>query len=85
MIRAPERRISCLSRSFSSLRRVRVLMLFKATLRAWGGKELAKEMVWMTAGRTRRGQPFGSGTLAIATLGRFATSPRAFVYWLVLE
>src|SRR5437867_4080418 len=62
------REISFLSLSISSLSRMRALMLFAATLRAWVREVCAREIVWMTAERTRRGQPLGRAIAAARRL-----------------
>ena len=53
------------SRSISSLSRMRALMLFAATLRAWVRDVCTREIVWMTAERTRRVLFFGRGILRV--------------------
>ena len=54
---------ACSNRSFSALSRTRAFQLLTAQLRVEVKEKWAKEMAWITAERTRLGQPLGRGIL----------------------
>ena len=60
---SPSRAISCRSRLFSALSRMRAFQLLAAQLRVAVKEKCARQMAWMTADLTRRGQPRGKGIL----------------------
>ena len=53
-------------------------MLFAATLRAWVRDVCASAIEWITADRTRWGQPFGRGIFEIARLCSMRLSQGGF-------